>query len=241
MSKIKFEYNLTKDAYNYARIILFSTPLGASKNLDLIPEKVQKEVKKSYKIHPINHSKLIEMSSHKIFEPIIAYLNAKIENEVLDYNKRLLETEWESIENKYFQRLSELLQKTVYPANYTCYLTTLYSCPYSEKGNWFMVSAFSSLSNQIYVICHEFMHLQFIHWYKNYCLKRKLTDKEFWHIKEVMTFLLNEPEFREIIPFQDKGYLIHRQLKKRLEKLWKKDKNFKVFLDEVIARKQDYF
>ena len=241
MNKVKFKYNLIKDAYNYARIILFSMPLGASKNLDLIPREVQEEVKRLYKLYPVSHSKLIGESSHKIFKPIISYLKNKFKDKDINYRKKILEAEWRSIEKKYFQRLSKLLQKPIYQDDYTCYLTTLYTCPYSEKENWFMVSAFSLLPNQIYVICHEFMHLQFIHWYGKYCLKKGLTDRYFWHIKEVITFLLNEPEFSDVIAFQDKGYAIHQKLRGKLKKLWEKDKNFKNFLDEVIIHKQDYF
>ena len=84
------------------------------------------------------------------------------------------------------------------------------------------------------------MHLQFIHWYRKYCFKKGLTDSDFWHIKEAITFLLNEPEFSGIVLFRDKGYTVHQELRKKLEKLWEKDKDFKNFLDEVIIHKQDY-
>ena len=104
-----------------------------------------------------------------------------------------------------------------------------------------MISAFSSLSNQKYVVCHEFMHLQFMHWYKDYCLGRGLTDKELWHLKEAITFLLNEPEFNNIITFQDKGYTVHQELREKLKTLWRKNKDFKDFLDEIIKNKQDCF
>jgi len=241
MNKIKFEYNLIKDAYNYTRIILFSTPLGVSKNLDLIPKKVQKEVKKLYKLYPVSHSRLIEESSCKIFKPVISYLKNKFKDKDINYRKKILEAEWKDIEKKYFQHLSKLLQKQIYPANYICYLTTLYACPCFEEKNWFMVSTFSPLPNQIYVVCHEFMHLQFIHWYKKYCLKKGLIDRNFWHIKEAITFLLNEPEFSGVITFQDKGYTIHQELRKKLKKLWEKDKNFEKFLNGVITNKQNYF
>ena len=97
-----------------------------------------------------------------------------------------------------------------------------------------MVTAFSNHANQIYVVAHEFMHLQFIHWYKKYCLKKGLTNKEFWSIQEAITFLLNEPEFKDIISFQDKGYKSHQIIRKELKNIWKKDKNFKSFLDKAI-------
>jgi len=104
-----------------------------------------------------------------------------------------------------------------------------------------MVSAFSNRAKQIYIVAHEFMHLQFIHWYKEYCLDKGLTKKEFWHIQEAITLLLNEPEFSDIIVFQDEGYKIHQELRNKLKTLWVKDKNFENFLNEIITSKQDYF
>jgi len=236
MKKIKFEYNLIKDAYVYASLILFSAPFGLknNKNLALIPRNVQKEVKEIYAINPISHSKLLTVFNHPIFRPIVDYLKSqKFEEKVKEGGKELI-NKWKKIEQRYFSRLSEILQKPIYRADYKCYLTTLFRCPCYHEGGWFMVSAFSKLSNKIYVICHEFMHMQFIHWYREYCLKKELTSSEFQDLKEAITFILNESEFSSIISFKDKGYPVHKKLRKDLKILWQKNKNFKIFLNESI-------
>jgi hypothetical protein len=238
MIKIKFEYNLTKDAYNYIKTILFSSPHGKSKSLDLIPEEIRERVKDLYKTYPVSHSELVRKTSHEIFEPVISYLENKSERKDINKIKNNLEIKWRTVENKYFQALSETIKKPIYPANYFCYLTTLYSCPYFEEENWFMVSAFSPLEKQIYVICHEFMHLQFIYWYKNYCLQKGLTEKEFWHLKEAITFFLNESNFSNIIDFRDEGYSIHKKIREDLKFLWNEsDKDFQKFLDKILEEK----
>ncbi len=236
MKKIKFEYNLIKDAYVYASVILFSVSFGIknTKNLALIPRNVQKEVKKIYAINPISHSKLLTVSNHPIFKPIVDYLKSQMfEVKVKEEEKRII-NRWKNVEQQYFSKLSEILQKPIYQTDYKCYLTTLFRCPCYYEGGWFMVSAFSKLPNQIYVICHEFMHLQFIHWYREYCLKKGLTKSEFQDLKEAITFILNEPEFSGLISFKDKGYLLHKKLRKDLKSIWRKNKNFQIFLDGAI-------
>ena len=234
--KIKFEYNLIKDAYVYASLILFSAPFGLknNKNLALIPRDVQKEVKRIYAINPISHSKLLTVSNHPIFKPIVDYLKSQISEVKVKEKKERIVSKWKKVEQQYFSKLSKILQKPIYQADYKCYLTTLFRCPCYYEGGWFMVSAFSKLSNQIYVICHEFMHLQFIHWYREYCLKKGLTNGEFQDLKEAVTFILNEPEFSGLISFKDKGYPLHKKLRKDSKIIWRKNKNFKIFLDRAI-------
>lgn len=242
MNRIKFEYNLTKDAYNYIRTILFPASHGNSKNLNFIPQNLQKEVKKLYRAYPTSHSRIIKKMPYKISEPVIKYLEKRFKRkDVISKKKEELEKRWRELENKYFQVLSKLMGKPIYSANYICYLTTIYSCPCFEKENWFMVSAFSSLENQVYVVSHEFMHLQFIYWYKDYCLQKGLTEKEFWHLKEAITFLLNESEFSDVIKFQDEGYAIHKKFRKKLKSLWVENKNFHKFIEKFIEEKEDYF
>ena len=240
-NKIKIEYNLNKDAYNYARLVVFFNSYGSRKTLDDIPEKLQKKIKDLYKKHLLPHSELIRASSHETFEPIIDYLKKSFGTKKLEQISKNIEIPWVKIEEKYFQQLSTLLQKPIYQADYTCYLTTLHSCPFFVEENWFMTSAFSRLEVQLYVICHEFMHLQFLYYYKEYCLEKGLTKSEIGHFKEAITFLLNEPEFEPIIKFRDKGYPQHQELREKLKELWDRDKNFKNFLDEIIAKKEHYF
>jgi hypothetical protein len=107
-------------------------------------------------------------------------------------------------------------------------------CPYNQKENWFMVSFWHSTPSSITTICHEIMHLQFLHYYQNYLKKKELKDNQIEDLKEALTFLLNEPEFEEIILSNDFGYPEHIQLRKKLRKIWRKDKNFKNLIDRAI-------
>jgi hypothetical protein len=105
-------------------------------------------------------------------------------------------------------------------------------CPYDEKENWFMVSMWHSILADITTICHEILHLQFLYYYREYCQKF-LSEKEIQDLKEALTFLLNT-NFNDLILSHDMGYLVHKKLRVKLEKIWKKEKDFGNFLDKAI-------
>ncbi|MEK7202725.1 MAG: transglutaminase domain-containing protein, partial [Patescibacteria group bacterium] len=67
---------------------------------------------------------------------------------------------------------------------------------------------------------HELLHFQtYAYWQKE--VLKKLSKEEFENLKEALTVVLNE-EFMDL----DKGYLMHRDLRKELLKYWKKNKDF---------------
>lgn len=230
MLKINFEYNLRKDAYNWARQVIFAS----HSSINHIPSEIQEKIKQLYKKKPISHTDLIEFLNHPAIDFVADYLRETQDFSLIESKQKKLEQEWEKRETEFFKILSNVLQKPIYEASYTCYLSTTYNCPFNQKENWFMVSAFSEIANQIYVIAHEFMHLQFIHWYKEYCSNKGLTNKDFWNLQEAMAFLLNEPEFDGIISFQDEGRNAHQELIQKLRETRQKNKDFKYLLDTGI-------
>jgi len=86
----------------------------------------------------------------------------------------------------------------------------------------------------ITTICHELLHLQFLHYYRDYLEKKGLNDKQIEDIKESLTFLLNEPEFENIILSKDRGYPEHQRVRQQLKKIWQENKTFSKFLDKAI-------
>ncbi len=141
---------------------------------------------------------------------------------------------WGRAEKKYFNTLSAVTKKPIYRNTFKCFLTTGFMCPYNKRENWFMVSIWHSLPFSITTICHELLHFQFLHYYKDYLKKEGLNNRQIEILKEVLTFLLNEPEFKKIILVEDKGYPDHQKLRKALKKVWQNDKDFDVFLEKTI-------
>lgn len=230
MLTINFEYNLKRDAYNWIRQIIFLP----DRSIDFIPLTIQKEIKRIYEKDRVSHKDLMESLQHPTIDFMASYIKQTHDINLVELKRAELEKLWKKNESCFFYILSGILKKSIYEANYICYLSTTYNCPFYEKENWFMVSAFIELPQQIYIAAHEFMHLQFICYYKKYCLDKELTNKQFWHIQEAITFLLNEPEFSDIILFEDPGRSIHQDFIKKLKEIWQKDENFPIFLDKAI-------
>lgn len=97
-----------------------------------------------------------------------------------------------------------------------------------------MVSLQHPIPFSITTICHEIMHFQFLHHYKSYLNKKGLSNKQIETLKEALTFLLNEPEFNQIISSEDTGYSEHQELRKNLKNIWTKENNFQKMLDKAV-------
>jgi len=174
--------------------------------------------------------------AQKIVEDYITKdLKKEYKNKVIKLEMQALEKSWRTVEKNYFEILSIITKQPIFTEKFSCYFTTGLMCPYSEKESWFMVSMWHSTPFSITTICHEIMHLQFLFYYKNYLKKRGLKKDQMENLKESMTFLLNEPEFENIILSQDEGYPEHQELRKKLRNIWSKNKNFQNLLDEAIC------
>lgn len=174
--------------------------------------------------------------AQKIVEDYIEKDSKKeYKNKVMKAEMQALEKSWRVVEKKYFKILSVITEQPVFTEKFSCYFTTGLVCPYNEKENWFMVSMWHSTPFSITTICHELMHLQFLTYYKNYLKKNGLKNNQIENLKEALTFLLNEPEFEDIILSQDDGYPEHQELRKKLRNIWSKNRNFQNLIDEAIG------
>lgn len=237
MPQIKFEYNIKRDAYNWIRQVIFLH----GRLVDCLSAEIQEEIKILYELNKISHTELIESINHPVIDFMANYLKNNHDIKLIEQKKEKLEKEWRRKESDFFKILSGTLQSPIYKASYTCYLSTTSNCPFYEKENWFMIDILDSLDVQIYIIAHEFMHLQFIYYYKKYCLNKGLASKQFWHVQEAIIFILNEPEFSNIITFKDSGRPIHQNFIKKLQNTWREDKDFKIFLDKIIEIVKEEF
>lgn len=226
MAKIKFAYNVNKDAWSWVVIAKDKNLWGLDWKNEIahIPKELLSKILKS------NFSRAV-----KITEKYIKIAsNKRYKNLIIKEEINSLQKSWRTVENKYFKILAAVMQKPIFSENFGCFWTTGFMCPYNQKENWFMVSFWHSTPFSITTICHEIMHLQFLHYYQNYLKKEGLKDNQIEDLKEALTFLLSEPEFEEIILSDDFGYPEHIQLRKKLRNIWRKDKNFKNLIDRAV-------
>ncbi len=226
MPKITFQYNTKKDAWSWVSIAKDKDIWGLNwkEQVVHIPEGLLSKVLK------LDFPKAQDITEkHLRNHPQRKYRNLVIKQELAT-----LRTVWSKVEKRYFDILSRITQQPIYKDNFKCYLTTGFMCPYNEKENWFMVSMWHSIPSSITTICHELLHLQFLHYYRSYLEEKGLNDKQIEELKESLTFLLNESEFKEVVLVKDKGYPDHQKRRKQLKEIWQKNKNFNKFLDESI-------
>jgi hypothetical protein len=226
MIKVNFDYNLEKDAWSWVLIAKDKNLWGLNwrNQIAHISDELLEKIEKSSFSH-----------AQKIVEEYIKDDSLKkYKNKVMHSEMQTLEKSWGVVEKKYFEILSRITRKPIFTDKFSCYFTTGLVCPYSEKENWFMVSMWHSIPFSITTICHEIMHLQFLNYYKKYLIKKGLKKNQIEDLKEALTFLLNEPEFDKIILSQDDGYPKHKNLRKKLQKIWVKEKDFQKFLDLAI-------
>lgn len=186
MSKANFYYNIKKDAWSWVLIAKDKNLWGLHwrDQIAHIPDELLEKIEKA------GFSR-----AQKIVEKYIEKNPKKqYENKIMYSEMQSLKKSWRMIEKKYFEILSKITQKPIFKNNFGCYFTTGLVCPYNEKENWFMVSMWHSIPFSITTICHEIMHLQFLHYYKKYLIKKGLNKNRIENMKEALTFLLNEKD-----------------------------------------------
>lgn len=226
MVKVKFGYNVSKDAWSWVVIAKDKDLWGLEwKNeIAFIPKELLSKILKS------SFSQAVKITAEYIKNiPQKRFRRLIIKEEI-----NSLQKSWGGVEKKYFKVLENITQKPIFSDNFGCFWTTGFMCPYNQKENWFMVSFWHSTPFSITTICHEIMHLQFLHYYQDYLKKQGLKNNQIEDLKEALTFLLNEPEFYEIILSNDSGYPEHKELRKKLRSIWLKDKNLKNLIDKAI-------
>lgn len=222
--KVEFKYDVFKDGANILRVFIQPSFFDAGNEArrfkglknDFI-EKVKKE--KDFIVKQ---------------EIIIEYLKKFVsENKVLIHKKiNFFSEEWGKINDIYFQRLSEILHIKIPQSTYIVYLTNAGSCPYSHYEKWLMARIGDEKVDAI--VAHEIMHIEFQNAYSyGYFKKTGLSVKQYNDLKESLTVLLNE-EMSDILSKPDYGYKEHQELRNKISKLWKQNKNFSFLLDNII-------
>ncbi len=227
MPKVTFNYNINKDAWSWVLIAKDKNLWGLDWKNEVahIPEELLSKILKTGFSRSVKITEeYIKNNPKKVCKAMV------IKNEIHALGKS-----WGSVEGKYFKVLENITQKPIFTKNFGCFFTSGFMCPYNEKENWFMVSMWHSLPFSITTICHEVMHLQFLHYYKDYLKKKGLKNDQIEELKESLTFLLNEPEFDKIILSQDVGYPEHIKLRNKLKNIWLRNKDFQDLLDIAIS------
>ncbi|MBU3907366.1 MAG: hypothetical protein KKA64_03895, partial [Nanoarchaeota archaeon] len=102
-----------------------------------------------------------------------------------------------------------------------------------------MVSLFNNILSDIATSAHEIMHIQFHNTYWN-DVEKEIGEEKTAHLKEALTVLLNVEFSRDFWFVDDRGYPMHQELRKFIEKEWKKEKDFGILLKKCIEYLKEY-
>ncbi len=133
-----------------------------------------------------------------------------------------------------FKTIKKITEKPIYAKKFYVSFTTAGFRPYDINSSWFMLSDTENFSKQLTDICHELLHLQVGCYYKDVCIKKGLTEKQFFDLNEILTFLINDPIFKKFDLIPDEGYPNHQEKRKKLEKVWRTKKDFNMLIDLAI-------
>lgn len=225
MPKVKFKYDYKKDAWAWVLIAKGKQNRWGrdwEQEVKFIPQhllvKILKQNRKSAEV--------------LVYKYIFSNPKEKIYQLVIKEQLKAVENIWRKIEKEYFKRLVKITQKPIFWDNFKCYLTTGIMCPYNTKEKSFMISKWHPIGANIITICHEIFHLQFLHYYEEYC-RKFLSEQQKEDLKEATTFILNT-DFGDLLTGYDNGYPNHQELREKLKLIWSKEKNFKKFLNKAI-------
>lgn len=142
---------------------------------------------------------------------------------------------WNKIEKEYFKRLEKITKRKFPFKNVNAYLTTAGRCPYRPdlKPPFFYVGFFANISHMLHTTGHEIMHIHLHNtdWWKK--VEKEIGNNKTHDLKEALTILLNL-EFKDLWFVVDEGYPVHQELRKFIEKEWKKKKDFDKLTDNCI-------
>lgn len=221
---LKFIIDFEKDAWNWWRIFSPKKPLYS---LGKLTEK-DKEFAGTLK----------NTSFEEAYSKLRDFLYQKYLIETrLDAFMIAVSKEWEKIENEYILTL-EKITKREFPFKkdaITVYATTAFLNPYNVSERWMMLFPMRKIEQAKTLIAHELLHFQFHYYFERQLIGSGVLPKNFHLIKESLTFLLNEPEFQNILPFSDKCYTqAQEKMQASLKDFWNKNKNFDLLVEETV-------
>lgn len=226
MARVIFSINLRNDAWNWVRIAK-AKRLPYGRTVGMFDGDFPPAILRGIRRRSITAAR----------KYVYVYLKSRQNNFRVDFlaMKTLLDEYFTRHGLALLREVARLTGCPMYRQTFHADFTLMSSCPYNYPKAWFMVSAKRNMPTQIKIVCHEILHLQFIHFYYHYCRDHGLTEKQFQDIKEAMTVLLNEPQFRKFHLALDVGYTDHVRLRKFITRQWRKRQPYRQFLDACIA------
>lgn len=215
-----FQYNITKDARSWVRWVFQGNPYLSRKK----PVRHQNSLSR----------RLLAANSEEQAQEIAEECLASRKEEVAPLLNRFysqIEPKWRRIEVPVLRKLEEITDRPLYCQRFTGYLVSSGHCSYFPPKRWFMVNL--KTQTPITGIIHELLHMQFLTYYEDFCLRKGLSKENLYELNEALTAILNI-EMKEYLDQPDKGYEKHFKLRKIITALWNRKRSLQEVLDELM-------
>src|SRR3989339_698715 len=125
MVKIKFDYNINKDAWSWVVIAKDKDLWGLNWKNEIahIPAELLTKILKS------SFSLAVKITE----EYIKSNPKRKYKGLIMKEEINSLQKSWDIVESKYFKILESITQKPIFSENFSCFWTTGFMCPYNQK------------------------------------------------------------------------------------------------------------
>lgn len=216
MINIKVELNINKDAWNWWHAC----------------NKISHGVDWKKRISPILWKKIYKKTEKEAYYFLIPYLKNYYKAHKKELNKSLKQAEklFNSQAKASCKLMEQVTKHKIYRKNFTCFLTTFPRCPYVFSKGYIWLCAIEPSKCYLATFLHELMHFQFIYYYKEDPIIKKLSENQYQKLKESLTFLLNY-KFKKYLHQKEKGYKIYEKFTLKLEKFWIEHKDFDLLIN----------
>ncbi len=216
MVKLIFKFDIEKDLYN----------IWETCNKDSAWYNHKKNVSSTFL--EICKSKKFDECKKELEDYRIRMYNSGLIKVFVDF----IQKAWDKINDEFFKRLEKITKRKFKFETVNVYVTTVMRCPYNYKEPSFMVSFFRDISNALKTCGHELIHIQFhnTYWDK---VEKQIGKEKTSDLKEALTVLLNL-EFKDLWFVEDRGYDVHKELRKFITEEWEKEKDFEKLLNKCI-------
>lgn len=216
MPTIRVKINIEKDMWNWWNAC----------------NKVSHGVDWKMRIYPHLRKKISGKSQKEAFEFLRGHLRKIYQKNNLRRKARELQKDFQERKNEIFSTMEKLTMKKIYRDDFTLFLTTFPRFPYNYKKGFVWISYRQEMDHQVAIFIHELLHFQFMEYYGEKAWDM-LGPEKYQYLKEGMTVILNET-CQNLTPIQDRGYEIHKTLRKKLLASWRKHKRFDLFFKDAL-------
>lgn len=193
-----------------------------------------------HSLHSLNHG---PSQRHKLFfehfselneDNAVAFADWYIKENNISMEEKLaaIEKQWREVEAEFFKRADTIYHATLLQSEIVVYLSVHDRCSYSFERNYFFVHLDLLRTNK--VIMHELWHFYF-YFTVGREIEKKYDRQLFNDIKESLTVLLNE-EFSDLLQgLEDKGYLIHQEMRQEMVKRYRQNRDIYALINSFLT------